>query len=588
MRPRWTALTACLLTTAALHAQSALRLKSGAVPANLLSYSPQERSRAWLRTLPSTSPGRVHLIVSRAPGAVWEHQDRLRELGVRILAYVPDDAWLIAAPLDAPLEEAGVTYAGELGVENKLCGAMRALSPEGVSDAVVEWHPDVDAGEARLALSALGLSPVEHPDLQPSHSLVRATRAQLERLASRDEVQYIFPASRELIGGMPVMACLSGASGIIPVAANLISTFGDGWDGPGLGSAVLGYWFGAMTARMPAEQSVAEIARALSEWASVVRLQFQEASGPHQLRSIDFAFLRGNHKDGYAFDGPGNQLAHGFYPPPNPETMAGDLHFDDDENWRVGADVDLFSVALHELGHSLGLGHSDDPSAVMYPYYRRAGGLSAADRAAIRTIYASTEPGTSAPAPPVAPVEPSTPPPSEPAQPPPPPAPSEPSEPVPPPTQPAAPSPPPTDPQPAQPPAQQPSEPGTPPPSQPPAPSQPTQPAAPPAAQPEPAPPPKPEPEADRTAPSLTITSPAGTSLLVTKSSLVVRGVAWDAVGVISITWESSAGHSGAATGIAPFQTQDIPLAYGSNQIVIRARDAAGNMAWRSLVVSRR
>ena len=53
--------------------------------------------------------------------------------------------------------------------------------------------------------------------------------------------------------------------------------------------------------------------------------------------------------------------------------LFGDVHFDDEEQFTTnnkGGGVDLFWLALHELGHSLGLDHSSNKDAIMYPIYR--------------------------------------------------------------------------------------------------------------------------------------------------------------------------------------------------------------------------
>ncbi|XP_040906702.1 collagenase 3-like [Toxotes jaculatrix] len=118
------------------------------------------------------------------------------------------------------------------------------------------------------------------------------------------------------------------------------------------------------------DMSVAEvddsIEKALQVWAKVTPLRFTRIySG---TADIMISFGRQAHGDYYPFDGPDGTLAHAFAPGPN---IGGDAHFDDDETFtfRSNTGYVLFMVAAHEFGHSLGLSHSDDPGALMYPVY---------------------------------------------------------------------------------------------------------------------------------------------------------------------------------------------------------------------------
>lgn len=109
-----------------------------------------------------------------------------------------------------------------------------------------------------------------------------------------------------------------------------------------------------------------QIEKAFKIWSQVAPIDFVVKLDGRV--HIDIRFASGEHGDGDPFDGPGNTLAHAYFP-----QYGGDAHFDDQEYWTVDSytGTNIFQVAAHELGHSLGLGHSSVREALMAPFYQK-------------------------------------------------------------------------------------------------------------------------------------------------------------------------------------------------------------------------
>ncbi|XP_067939644.1 matrix metalloproteinase-C-like [Watersipora subatra] len=151
------------------------------------------------------------------------------------------------------------------------------------------------------------------------------------------------------------------------------------WDS---GDFPLTVGFSDYSTRMGRQDQERAFMRAADSWARVSGLSFKK--GPARGSKITIGFAH--------YDGPWGVLGKAWFP------KTGRIVFENKENWeskipnRGGAQGSLafYSVAMHELGHALGISHSNVKNAIMHPQYQRdVVNLQNDDIRAITALYGS-------------------------------------------------------------------------------------------------------------------------------------------------------------------------------------------------------
>ncbi len=138
---------------------------------------------------------------------------------------------------------------------------------------------------------------------------------------------------------------------------------------------------------LPVDLLRASIEEALGLWASVAPLHFveveDEGRNPVDFNNYpngQFGQIRFKHIFINGPDIPGQQpraKAQAYFPGSG-GNRAGDVFYDNGDRWQaIGtlSQPDILGATVHELGHSLGLGHSSIPEANMFWIFNRSSGL---------------------------------------------------------------------------------------------------------------------------------------------------------------------------------------------------------------------
>lgn len=147
----------------------------------------------------------------------------------------------------------------------------------------------------------------------------------------------------------------------------------------------LTYYFHNCPTRLECNVGRDAVRQAFQSWVEVSVLTFVEVYDVAQA-DIEVTWTLSDPEG--VLGEPGGVLAYNYFP-----RYGGDMFIDDAEPWTVGdsGEFDLILTAIHEIGHGIGLAHSEYQDAIMYAYAGYATAIGPDDIQAIQELYGAPD-----------------------------------------------------------------------------------------------------------------------------------------------------------------------------------------------------